>query len=46
MSQETDTTRTTIEPRPFVKMHGLGKYTFADGEVHPSGEWVNGNPKK
>ena len=24
------------------KMHGVGKFTFANGDVHPSGEWENG----
>ncbi len=34
MSQETDTTRTTIEPRPFVKMHGLGNdFVIFDGRM-------------
>ena len=26
--------------------HGLGKYTFADGEVAHDGEWENDEPKK
>ena len=28
------------------KMHGLGKYTFANGTVYHDGEWENGEPKK
>ena len=28
------------------KMHGVGKYTFADGEVAHDGEWEDDLPKK